>query len=101
MEFTITSHNSLLGDLVALDSWLALMRVPARSTDRIHRLIQLLGELNPWSVGPTLRITREQQRLYMYALAELVEFHQIFTWLNKEDPRVLRPKLVRCLSGSL
>jgi hypothetical protein len=37
----------------------------------------------------------------MYALAELVEFHQIFTWLRHENPALLRPKLIRSLSGSL
>ncbi len=101
MEFTISGHNSLLGDLAAFDTWLVSMGVPARSTDRIHRLIQLLAELNPRNVGPTLKITREERRLYMYSLAELVEFHQIFTWLNKEDPCVLGPKLIRALSGSV
>ncbi len=48
-----------------------------------------------------MTITREEQRQYMYALAELVEFHQIFTWLKQENPAVLRPKLIRSLSGSL
>jgi len=89
MEFTIAGHNSLLGDLANLDVWLASMGVPPRSTDRIHRLVRLLTELNPRNVGPALKITREERRLYMYSLAELVEFHQIFTWLNEEDPRVL------------
>src|ERR1700721_4387433 len=37
----------------------------------------------------------------MYALAELVESSQIFTWLRQENPAVLRPKLMRSLSGSL
>ena len=101
MEFTIAGHNSLLGDLANLDSWLLSMGVPARSTDRIHQLVRLLKELNPRNVGPALRITREERRLYMYSLAELVEFHQIFTWMNKEDPRVLGPKLIRALSGSV
>jgi hypothetical protein len=101
MEFTILSYDSLLGDLAELDSWLAGMGVPTRSSDRIHQLIQLLRELNARSLGPTLRITREEQRQYMYAVAELVEFHQIFTSLNQENPAVLRPKLIRALSGSL
>jgi hypothetical protein len=39
--------------------------------------------------------------MYMYALAELVEFHQIFAWLKNEEPHVLAPKLIRALSGSL
>lgn len=30
----------------------------------------------------------------MYSLAELVEFQQIFTWLNEEEPNVLGPKLI-------
>lgn len=101
METTISGHNSLLGDLAALDPWLASMSVPARSTDRIHRLIQLLAELNPRNVGLALKITAEERRLYMYSLAELVEFHQVFTWLNKEDPCMLGPKLIRALSGSI
>jgi hypothetical protein len=99
MELTLPSHNSLLGDLSELDSWLAGIGVPGRSSDRIHRLIKLLRELKP--PGPALTITREEQRQYMYALAELVEFHQIFTWLKRENPAVLRPKLIRSLSGSL
>jgi hypothetical protein len=37
----------------------------------------------------------------MYSLAELVEFQQIFSWLKKEEPKILGPKLVRALSGSL
>lgn len=97
----MAGHNSLLGDLANLDLWLASMGVPARSTDRIHRLMRLLTELNPRNVGPALSITREDRRLYMYSLAELVEFHQVFTWLKEEDPRVLGPKLIRALSGSV
>src|SRR5579863_1314596 len=99
MELTLPSHGSLLGDLAELDTWLAEMGVPARSSDRIHQLIELLRGLKP--PGLALTITREEQRQYMYALAELVEFHQIFTWLNHESPAVLRPKLIRSLSGSL
>jgi hypothetical protein len=99
MESTLPSYNSLLGDLSELDTWLAEMGVPARSSDRIHQLIELLRELKP--PGLLLTITREEQRRYMYALAELVEFHQIFTWLRQENPAVLRPKLTRSLSGSL
>jgi len=101
VEFKIDGPNSLLGDLAVLDQWLASMGVPGRSTDRIHRLIQLLTELNPRNVGAALEITQEERRLYMYSLAELVEFHQVFTWLNEEDPRVLGPKLIRALSGSV
>ena len=99
MELTLPSHGSLLGDLAELDTWLPEMGVPARSSDRIHQLIELLRGLKP--PGLALTITREEQRQYMYALAELVEFHQIFTWLNHESPAVLRPKLIRSLSGSL
>ena len=99
MELTLPSHNSLLGDLAELDPWLAGMGISAQSSDRIHRLIELLRYLKP--PGPVLSITREEQRHYMYALAELVEFHQIFTWLRHENPAVLRPKLMRSLSGSL
>ena len=77
MELTLPSHNSLLGDLAELDPWLAGMGISAQSSDRIHRLIELLRYLKP--PGPVLSITREEQRQYMYALAELVEFHQIFT----------------------
>jgi hypothetical protein len=72
-----------------------------RSTDRNHRLIQLLTELNPRNVGAALQITQEERRLYMYSLAELVEFHQVFTWLKEKDPHVLGPKLIRALSGSV
>ena len=99
MELTLPSHNSLLGDLSELDTWLAGIGVPARPSDRIHHLIELLRELKP--PGLALTITREEQRQYMYALAELVEFHQIFTWLRQDNPAVLRPKLTRSLSGSL
>lgn len=99
MELTLPSHNSLLGDLSELDTWLAGMGVPTRSSDRIHQLIELLRGLKPPRLAPT--ITREEQRQYMYALAELVEFHQIFTWLKQDDPAMLRPKLMRSLSGSL
>jgi hypothetical protein len=89
MELTLPSHKSLLGDLSKLDSWLAEMGVPARSSDRIHQLIKLLRELKPPGLAPT--ITREEQRQYMYALAELVEFHQIFTWLKQENPGSAAP----------
>jgi hypothetical protein len=99
MELTLPSHNSLLGDLAELDTWLTEMGVPTHSSDRLHRLIELLRKLKP--SGLALTITREEQRQYMYALAELVEFHQIFTWLKQERPAVLRPKLIRSLSGSL
>ncbi len=101
MERAIASHDSLLGDLAGLDAWLSKMGVPARSSDRIHQLIKLLNQLKPPGFGSAMRITREQQRQYMYALAELVEFHQIFLALKEEDPKVLGPKLIHCLSGSL
>jgi hypothetical protein len=101
VEQTIESHNSLLGDLAGLDAWLNQMNVPTRSSDRIHQLIKLLTELKPPGLGSAMRITREQQRQYMYALAELVEFHQIFLALRGEDPKVIGPKLIHCLSGSL
>jgi hypothetical protein len=101
MELTISGRSSLLGDLEALDSWLSTLGVPARSTDRVHQLVRLLKELNPQEVGSAVTITKEQQRAYMYALAELIEFHQIFTLLRTESPDVLRPKLLRALSGSL
>jgi hypothetical protein len=101
MEVTISDPTSLLGDLAALDSWLATLGVPARSTDRIHQLVRLLTELNPRKVGAAVRISKEERRAYMYALAELIEFHQIFTLLQMENPNVLRPKLLRALSGSL
>ena len=101
MERTIASHNSLLGDLAGLDAWLGEMGVSPRSSDRIHQLIKLLNEIKPLGSGSAMRITREQQRQYMYALAEIVEFHQIFLALKEEDPKVLGPKLIHCLSGSL
>jgi hypothetical protein len=101
MELTIPDQSSLLGDLGALDSWLAALSVPSRSTDRIHQLVRLLTEVNPQSAGAAVEFTTEQRRAYMYALAELIEFHQIFTQLRAEDPSVLRPKLLRALSGSL
>jgi hypothetical protein len=101
MELTIPDQSSLLGDLAALDSWLAALGVPSRSTDRIHQLVRLLTELKPQSAGAAVKITTEQRRAYMYALAELIEFHQIYTQLRTEDPHVLRPKLLRALSGTL
>jgi hypothetical protein len=97
MERTIASHDSLLGGLAGLDLWLSKMGVPARSSDRIHQLIRLLQELKPPGFGSAMRITREQQRQYMYALAELVEFDQIFLAFKDEDPKILGPKLVHCL----
>ena len=101
MELTISDRRSLLGDLAALDSWLATLGVPARSTDRIHQLVRLLTELNPGKVGAAVKINTEERRAYMYALAELIEFHQIFMLLGTENASVLRPKLLRALSGSL
>lgn len=101
MQLTIPDQSSLLGDLAALDSWLAALGVPSRSTDRIHQLVRLLTELKPQSAPAAVKITTEQRRAYMYALAELIEFHQIFTQLRAEDASVLRPKLLRALSGSL
>lgn len=101
MELTIPDQSSLLGDLAALDSWLSALGVPSRSTDRIHQLVRLLTELKPQSAPAAARMTTEQRRAYMYALAELIEFHQVFTQLRAEDASVLRPKLLRALSGSL
>jgi hypothetical protein len=45
-------------------------------------------------------MTGEEQRQYMFALAELLEFQQIILWLRDEEPATLGPKLVRALSGS-
>jgi hypothetical protein len=73
MERTIASHDSLLGGLAGLDPWLSKMGVPARSSDRIHQLIRLLHELKPPGFGSAMRITREQQRQYMYGLSGLIQ----------------------------
>src|SRR5205807_3520181 len=55
---------------------------------------------NPQLRGLLVQMTGEEQRQYMFALAELLEFHQIAVWLREEDPVTLGPKLIRALSGS-
>ena len=47
MELTLPTHDSLLGDLSELDTWLVGIGIPARSSDRIHQLIELLRDLKP------------------------------------------------------
>jgi hypothetical protein len=100
MDGPVTSLESLLGSFDELDAWLVSMGVPARSTDRFHQLIELFRRLQPSQTGGTLPMTPQQQRLYMFALAEVMEFQQIFTWLRNDDPAVLGPKLIRALSGA-
>src|SRR5882762_1695483 len=99
MEFEPLSHKSLIGSFAGLDTWLSSKGVPPRCTDRIHRLLEFVRAHDPRILGLELKMTKEEQRRYLFALAELIEFQQISVYLRDEDPSVLGPKLIRALSG--
>ena len=99
MPFASLSHISLVESFGGLDDWLSSKEVPPRGTDRIHQLLEIVRAHNPRVLGPVVQMTREEQRRYMFALAELLEFHQIAVWLRDESPAILGPKLDRALSG--
>jgi len=83
-----------------LDDWLSSKEVPPRGTDRIHQLLRVVRTHNPQVRGPLVQMRQAEQRQYMFAVAELLEFHQIAEWLRDEAAAVLGPKLIRALSGS-
>lgn len=89
-----------MGSFDGLDDWLSSKGVLPRGMDRIHQLIQAVRAHDPRLLGPVVQMTNEEQRRYMFALAELIEFREIATWLREEDPTILRLKLNRALSGS-
>lgn len=99
MSFTSLSHKSFVESFVGLDDWLFSKGVRPRGTDRIHQLLEVVRVHNPRVLGPAAQMTSEEQRRYMFALAELLEFHQIAVWLREENPVILGPKLDRALSG--
>jgi hypothetical protein len=101
MPFTSLNHKSLMESFDGLDDWLMSKGVPPRGTDRIHQLLEIVRAHDPRLLGPVVPMTTEEQRQYMFALAELLEFHQIALWLRDEDPTILGPKLNRALSGSV
>jgi hypothetical protein len=94
------NYKSFMGGFEGLDDWLASKGVPPRANDRIHRLLDIVRAHNPQVQGPVVQMRQEEQRQYMFALAELLEFHQIADWLRHEAPAILGPKLIRALSGS-
>jgi hypothetical protein len=100
MSFASLNYQSFMGGFEGLDNWLASKGVPLRVTDRIHRLLDIVRAHNPQTRGPMVQMRQEERRLYMFALAELLEFHQIAEWLRHETPAILGPKLIRALSGS-
>lgn len=100
MTFGSLSHKSFVEGFDGIDNWLSSKGVPPRSTDRIHQLIKVVRAHNPRVLGSEVTMTKEEQRQYMFALAELLEFHQISMGLRDEDPAILGPKLIRALSGS-
>jgi hypothetical protein len=101
MPFASLSHISLVESFDKLDDWLSSKEVHTRGTDRIHQLLEIVRAYNPRVLGQVVQMTREEQRRYMFALAELLEFHQIAVWLRDESPAILGPKLDRALSGSV
>ena len=100
MEFKPLSHESFLGSLNELDVWLSSKGVPPRRTDRIHQLVLVLRKYNPRTLGQAVTMIREEQRRYLFSLAELLEFQQISVYLHEEDRGVIGPKLIRALSGA-
>jgi hypothetical protein len=101
MPFASLTHKSLVESFDGLDEWLSSKGVSPRGTDRIHQLLEVVRTHNPRVLGPVLQMTQKEQRQYMFALAELLEFHQIAAWLRDENPAILGPKLDRALSGSV
>ena len=101
LPFPTVSHKSLVGSFANLDDWLTSKGIAPRNNDRIHQLLEIVRAYNPRVLGPSLQMTKEERRQYMFALAELLEFNQIAFWLRDEDPSVLKSKLDRALSGGV
>jgi hypothetical protein len=98
-----TKFSEILGTLKSLDGWLVGLGIKP-NTDRIHRAVEIVEKANKgWK---ELRESNEPTKIanvddYYFGLVEALEFSDIFRAFEKNDPKVIGPKLERALSGPL
>jgi hypothetical protein len=95
--------SEILDALKNLDGWLASLGIKS-NTDRIHHAVEIVEKANKgWK---KLRESNEPTKIghvddYYFGLVEALEFSDIFRAFEKDDPKVMGPKLERALSGPL
>jgi hypothetical protein len=98
-----TKFAEILDTLRNLDAWLASLGIRPNS-DRIHRAIEIVQEAHEgWK---RVRESKEPTKIgniddYYFGLVEAHEFCDIFRAFEKEDPKLIEPKLERALSGPI
>ena len=98
-----TKFSEILDSLKNLDGWLAGLGIKS-NTDRIHKAIMVVERANEgWK---KVRECKEPTKIgnvddYYFGLVEALEFSDIFRAFEKDDPKVIGPKLDRALSGPL
>ena len=84
--------------------WLAWILGIKSNTDRIHHAVEIVEKANKgWK---KLRESDEPTKIghvddYYFGLVEALEYSDIFRAFEKDDPKVIGPKLQRALSGPL
>jgi hypothetical protein len=98
-----TKFSEILETLKSLDGWLVSLGIKS-NTDRIHHAVEIVEKANKgWK---KLRESNEPTKIghvddYYFGLVEALEFSDIFRAFEKDDPKVIGPKLQRALSGPL
>jgi hypothetical protein len=95
------SSGSLLERLREIDRWLAALQVKRGASDRLHQITQLV------TATESARSKAQKDELpvlgnfdnYIYAMAEALEFCQIYDAFNEFPANRLAPKIERALDG--
>ncbi len=96
-------HQEILSTLEGLDPWLQKLGIEPKH-DRIHQAIEIVRKAEEGR--HRTRTTGEPSVIgnvstYYFGVTEAFEFYEIFRAFEREEPRILRPKLERALSGTL
>ena len=95
--------SEILETLKSLDGWLVSLGIKS-NTDRIHHAVEIVEKAaEGWK---KLRVSNEPTKIgniddYHFSLVEALEFRDIFQTFEKDDPKVIGPKLERALSGPM
>src|SRR5690349_20072307 len=95
--------SEILDTLKDVDRWFLSLGIRS-NTDRIHYAVEIVEKANKgWK---ELRESNEPTKIgnvdeYYFGLVEALEFTDIFRAFERDDPKVIGPKLERALSGPL
>lgn len=95
--------SEILETLKSVDGWLVNLGIKS-NTDRIHCAIEIVEKADKgWK---NRRENHEPTKIgnvdsFHFGLVEALEFSNIFRAFEKDDPKVIGPKLKRALSGPL